>query len=63
MTMLLDLIKSLPGDMIGTKKTTAPKYLFKTGGDVVSLSISMKEQFHNINVRTLWLSQQGRPDL
>mmetsp|Transcript_11918 Transcript_11918/g.11632 ORF Transcript_11918/g.11632 Transcript_11918/m.11632 type:complete len:104 (-) Transcript_11918:1071-1382(-) len=49
------LIESLPVDMIRTKKTTAPEYLFKTDGDNVLLSAPMKEQFHNITaIKLLW---------
>ena len=48
------LIKSLPADMIETKKTTtASAYVIKTDGDSVLLSATMKEQLHNDTARTL----------
>jgi hypothetical protein len=57
------LIRQLPSDMIGTKKTTAAEYLFRTDASGVLLSAADKETFHNLTAKTLWLSQRGRPDL
>ena len=45
------LIKDLPSDTIGIKKTTAPEHLFKIDSEGVFLSIAMKEKFHNITQR------------
>jgi hypothetical protein len=57
------LIRQLPSDMIGTKKTTAAEYLFRTDATGVLLNAADKEKFHNLTAKTLWLSQRGRPDL
>jgi hypothetical protein len=57
------LIRQLPSDMIGTKKTTAAEYLFRTDTNGVLLNAKDKETFHNLTAKTLWLSQRGRPDL
>jgi hypothetical protein len=42
------LIRQLPSDMIGTKKTTAAEYLFKTDSNGILLNTADKEKFHII---------------
>lgn len=57
------LIAQLPEDMIGYKKTPAADYLFKTTDGGPLLPPGKKDKFHELTAKTLWLSQQSRPDL
>jgi hypothetical protein len=58
------LINELPKDMIGNKPTAAAEHLFRTDGATANkLDEDVKETFHHITAKTLYLGMRGRPDL
>jgi len=58
------LIDKLPPDMIGTKPTAAPEYLFKTGDrSAQPLPREQAEVFHTLTATVLYLSMRTRNDL
>ena len=57
------LIAHLPDDMIGYKETPGVDYLFKTTNGGLLLTQGLKDTFHELTAKNLWLSQQARPDL
>ena len=54
---LSKLLAGLPEDMIGYKKTPAANYLFKTNDGGELLNQGCKNTFHELRVKTLWISQ------
>ena len=57
------MINDLNEDMIGVKKTAAPDHLFRTDDSAEKLDNKMKEYFHTMTARALYLSKRARPDL
>ena len=61
-----EMINKLPTEMIGESSTPAASHLFKIrDNDDVNrlLTPDLSEEFHHLVAKTLFLSQQARPDL
>jgi len=56
------IIDELPEDMIGTKPTPAPEYLFKMDNpDAIPLTKARSEEFHHITAKMLYLGNEDVP--
>ena len=55
---------NLPKELKGPyRNTLAPPDLFKVNNDAPIVSLEHKEVYHEYSTKSLWLGQQGRPDM
>ena len=57
------LVDSLPEDMIRSKHTAAPEYLYRTDEKAIKLSKDTEDLFHKITAQVLLIDKRGRQDL
>ena len=57
------VLYSVPDDMEGTAKTPGTPNLFKIRDDQPLLNDNIRELFHTIIVKLLFLCKRGRPDI